>query len=170
MSKYDIELNRILSDLENLFCLDKVVAIGQSYKGIDDVLEFSLQEAENLPSAAIKDLNVSVSKKMVLLSYMSSRMRFFNKKEVDFSNMPCLYNVAQVLLKFTLKKTVNPDTFSEVDKCIIILEDMEKIENNTNTSSYRLLRVFVLCTLYGLLCNAGIIADFILMQMIEKGV
>lgn len=90
------------------------------------MLDFSLKEADSLPQAAIKDLNVSVSKKAVLLAYTNSRMKFFDKKEVDFSNMPCLYDVASVLFKFTAKKSITSDTFTDLDKCIMVLEDMEK--------------------------------------------
>ena len=172
MSKYSIELNRIFCDLENLFCLNEAAKSGQPYKigSIDEELDFSLKEADSLPQAAIKDLNVSVSKKAVLLAYTNSRMKFFDKKEVDFSNMPCLYDVASVLFKFTAKKSITSDTFTDLDKCIMVLEDMEKTKGNVNTLSYRLLRIFVLCVCYGLLCNAGIVADFALSQMIAKNV
>ena len=158
MSKYSIELNRIFCDLENLFCLNEAAKSGQPYKigSIDEVLDFSLKEADSLPQAAIKDTN--------------SRMKFFDKKEVDFSNMPCLYDVASVLFKFTAKKSITSDTFTDLDKCIMVLEDMEKTKGNVNTLSYRLLRIFVLCVCYGLLCNAGIVADFALSQMIAKNV
>ena len=84
--------------------------------------------------------------------------------------MPCLYDVASVLFKFTAKKSITSDTFTDLDKCIMVLEDMEKTKGNVNTLSYRLLRIFVLCVCYGLLCNAGIVADFALSQMIAKNV
>lgn len=174
MSKYSAELIRIISDIEELFCLNSNIVSGTPLvqQSIDEVLDFSLQEAQSLPAEALKALNVSVSRKVVLLSYTNARMKFFGKKEIDFSNMPCLYEVATVLLQYTSKKSITQDALDSIDKCVLVLESMESHGSSCvkDTISYRILRVFILCVLYGLLCNAGILADLIISQMIVKGV
>lgn len=171
MDKYLVELDKITTDVEKLCGLGIKSGDGIPYvdKSIIEITEFCISEADKLPSESIKALNASVGKKMVLLSYVAARLKYFNKKKVDFSMIPCMPDIANVLIQFTKKGNIDDDALVQLDKCIIILSDVEKKSPAVRKMiSFRLLRLFVILIAYSFMCSASIVADLLLLQVIVK--
>lgn len=171
MDKYLVELEKIATAME------EVCGLGIERDGVpvrqlraEDVMQFCNDNNAKLPRQALKDLNVSVSRQAVKLAYTTSRMHYFNRKKLDFSNIPCLMEIAQTLMFFTQKQELTKEQLVQLDKIIMILSEIDqKDKEQKSTLVYRYLRLFLLLIIYGCYCNAGIVADLLLRQMIVRG-
>lgn len=171
MDKYLSEMEGIADNLEELCGLSISKSNGGDWRdsGIEDVLNFCLNESQKLPAESVKALNASVGRKIVLLSYVNERLKFYNKKKLDFSWMPCMSEVAKTLLPFTQKSTVTPVALNALDKCILVLSDVDNRNRHAvDLLGYRYLRLFLVLVSYNFLCSASIVADFILSQLIVR--
>lgn len=170
MAKYLAELNRIADDLENL-CGLRLTQNGRPVldMGVEEVMDFCQQQRLKLPPKSLKDLNVSVSRKMVILTYVESKLRYYNRKKLDFSGFVCMTDIAKTLLTFSERKSVTDDALVQLDRFIIILSDIEEKDSTIRTQlSFRFLRLFLVFAVYGFFCNVGIMSQFILEQLIVK--
>ena len=171
MDKYLVELDKIASSIEEACGLNLVGDQGIPIHNlqIDDVVQFC-DNNSRLPKQALKDLNVTISRQIVKLAYANARMNYFKKKKLDFSMIPCLSVVADALMCFTVKSVISNEQLIYVDKVIVILtEVVAKDKTAKNMLSYRFIRIFILLIIYGCNCSAGILADFLLHQMIVDG-
>lgn len=169
MDKYLVEMNKIATDIEGLCGLslrtDEGVLVGDM--NMDDVIAYCAENSSKLPPNALKDLNVSIGRKVVLLSYISCRLHFFGKKKLDFSAIPCMKEIASLLIRFTEKRNLSDDLLSHLNKAVVILAEVDNKDRTAKkTLSYRYLRIFLLLVIYGSNCNAGVVAVFILEQLI----
>jgi hypothetical protein len=146
--------------------------VNGSILGRDDIIDVVKYIKGNLKQqdpSKVYDINVSAGKSLVLLSYVSSRMKFFNKKRLDYSAYPYMKTVCKVLLNFTSSSTVNVDNVKLVNKIIVILSKIdERFVQYRYGLGYRYLRIFIIMILYGNYTNAAVVADFILNQIIVK--
>lgn len=118
---------------------------------------------------SIDSRNLAASKSLVLLSYISIRLKYYNKKRLDFSKYPGMRSAARVLINFTKQRTVNMQTMRSLNKLIellVIIED-DYVQYRRGLA-YRFIRLFIVLVLYGNFVNAVVVADFILNQLITK--
>lgn len=117
----------------------------------------------------IDSRNLAASKSLVLLSYISIRLKYYNKKRLDFSKYPGMRSAVRVLINFTKQRTVNMQTMRSLNKLIellVIIED-DYVQYRRGLA-YRFIRLFIVLVLYGNFVNAAVVADFILNQLITK--
>lgn len=163
------ELENIVTEVEKLcgLGLSSEDGVPISTMSVDAILDYCMKQESSLPKESVKALNESVGRKMVLLSYLNSRMRYFEKQKIDFSEIPCMRIVSRSLLAFTSSKTVDNAALATLDKCVIVLDDVaNKYPKVTKTLAYRYLRIYLVLIAYGFLFHAGIVADLILNQII----
>ena len=118
---------------------------------------------------SIDSRNLAASKSLVLLSYISIRLKYYNKKRLDFSKYPGMRSAVRVLINFTKQRTVNMQTMRSLNKLIellVIIED-DYVQYRRGLA-YRFIRLFIVLVLYGNFVNAAVVADFILNQLITK--
>ena len=169
MDKYIVELNKVATSIEELCGLalktDDGITVGDM--NADDVVAYCSENYAKLPPNAVKDLKVGIGRKVVLLAYMSCRLHFFGKKKLDYSAFPCMKEVASLLLQFTEVKNLSDDILPALNRAVMILADIDSKDKTVKkTLSYRYLRIFLLLVVYGSNSNAGIVASFILEQLI----
>ena len=122
-----------------------------------DIVQYYNDVIRTQSKEALVALNAKAGRELAILSYVSQRMTYFNKKRLDFSHYPNMKTVANVLIGFTNYKKISERTIRNINKIISLLVDIdEKFVNYRNGLSYRYLRI------------ASIIADFILHQFIIK--
>ena len=169
--KYLMELDRVVSETEKILglCICRDDGVAYRDAGIDDVINFCAKERDRLPSESVRALNASVGRKVVTLSYINSRLKFFDKKKISVADFPCMRELADVVLLFVKKKSINDDALVKMDKCIIIMQAFEEKQTDAMSDlTYRLIRLFVVLVLYGMMCNASVVADLLLSQVIVK--
>lgn len=169
MDKYLVELNRIATDIEHLCGLSLITADGVAVGAMDmdDVVAYCSQNSSKLSPTALKDLNVGVGRKAVLLSYLSDRLHFYGKKKLDFSAIPCMKELASLLIQFTEKKNLSNDLLKGLNRSVMILTEVDHKDRTVKkTLGYRFLRIFLLLVVYGNNCNASVVANLILEQLV----
>lgn len=167
---YIVALSDIISDLENIYGLTEQVNGTYLWKfDIIDVIQAVKSKRNSIDSAIEYDMNIAAGKATVLLSYVSARMTFFNKKRLDYSSYPAMKTVGNILIQFTNSSTVTKDTIKLVNKIIVVLSQIDnKYVNHRYGLGYRYLRIFIVLILYGNYTNASVVADFILNQFVTK--
>lgn len=167
---YITVLKNIISDLEGIYGLTaQINGTNLSRFDIVDIVKHVKTDLKQKDSSEIYDKNVLAGKSLVLLSYVSSRMKFFHKKRLDFSVYPHLKVIGDTLIKFTNFKTVNSDNIKLVNKIIVVLSKIDKRYVQYRYGlGYRFLRIFIIMVLYGNYVNAAVVADFILNQFITE--
>lgn len=171
MDKYLIELSQVADEIEKLCGLTLTNGDGILIKELDmdDVVVFCDKNSTQLPPKALSDLNVGVGRQIVKISYISDRLHYYGKKKLDFSQIPCMGEVARMLIGFTEKKSLSDKSLVNLNKLVLVLSEVDRKDRVLkNALSYRYLRIFLLLMVYGCSCNAGVIANFILEQLIVE--
>lgn len=159
MDKYIAELNNVASAME--------LAYGYGTESIDNIVDAAIKRAESMTDDEKKDVSRQVSRASILLAYATSRMDFYGKRKLDFSIVPCIQEVARVLLKFMKKQQINKETLAELDRCIVAIAVMEERDEEIKIQMpYRFIVLFIVSVCYGFLCSASVIAKFILDQIV----
>lgn len=167
---YAEELAKIIYNLEVIYGLKQVVNGTELIKcDINSVLQHVKAERAKLGASQQYNANLQAGESLVLLSYVSMRMKYYNKKRLDFSNYPYMDMIAKILIKFTYGGTVTKEAILELNKIIVI---MSQIDDNFVVHKfglgYRYLRIFIILILYGNYPNAAVVADFIINQLVTK--
>lgn len=171
MDKYLVELSQIADEVEKLCGLQLVSDAGIPVQELDmdDVVVFCDKNSAQLPQQAMNDLNVNVGRQVVKISYICARLRYYGKKKLDFSDIPCMSDVAKILLGFTEKKNLREQSLVGLNKLVLVLSEVDRKDRVLkNALSYRYLRIFLVLMVYGCNCNAGVIANFIIEQLIVE--
>lgn len=168
---YIERLATIILASEEIYGLTATNGLGVPYSDLDvtEVVKLVGDGVVSLSKEEIYRRNVEVGKHMVLLAYLSTRLRFFGKVKLDYSVYPCMDVVANTLLSFTKKEMITQDILRELNKTVLVLSEVDyKFVNHRCGLGYRFLRLFLIMALYGSYCNASIIAVLILDQLITN--
>lgn len=139
-------------------------------KNIVSVMNYVNQKVLHLSNAERKSINIANGKLVVLVSYVSCRLTFYQKRRLDFSAFPFMDTVVSVLLQFNRKASITSDSLNDLNKIIYVLSCVDKSSVDLRVSlSYRFLRLVVIFILYGNYCNASVLISFILEQLCIKG-
>ncbi len=171
MDKYLIELSQVADEIEKLCGLTLTNDDGIQIKELDmdDVVAYCDKSCAQLPPKAVSDLNVGVGRQVVKVAYINNRLHFYGKKKLDFSQIPCMTDVARTLIGFTEKKSLCEKSLVDLNKLVLVLSEVDRKDRVLkNALSYRYLRIFLLLMVYGCSCNASVIANFILEQLIVE--
>lgn len=168
---YVDKLEQIVAQIEELYGLCEKSEVGLEYWKVDvqDVIAFVSKRVSGMSKDELKQVNSQVGRKVVMLSYLKDRMTYFGKKKLDFSEMPCMATIAKILITFTARGTIVPDSLQSLNKVILILSKIDvKNVKYRYSLAYRYLRIFIVMALHGNYCNASVIASIILEQIIVK--
>ena len=165
MDSYGRELTEIAQSIEKAYGISDAL---KNASDIASVISTVNSVVLSLDAKALAARNEEVGKSVVLISYLSCRLKYFESVRLDYGNFPMLREVAEILDKFQDKKNFN--------KCVAQLNKIIQVLNALDTKSvkarsglgYRYLRIFVVLVMYRSSCNAAIVASFILSQILMK--
>lgn len=164
---YVSALSNILKGLEEVYGI-KTLDPKNTMLFVD--LKKSLEtQLKTMDKKAIRKRNKKACEKIVLLSYIVTKMRFYGYVRLTYNSYPSLDKVIPTILKFTQKSTITPEAYKELTKVIILINEIDKRQIQLKTQlSYRYLRMFLILVINRELAGASIVADFILNQMVVR--
>ena len=86
-----------------------------------DIVQYYNEVIRTQSKEALVALNAKAGRELAILSYVSQRMTYFNKKRLDFSHYPNMKTVANVLIGFTNYKKISERTIRNINKIISLL-------------------------------------------------
>lgn len=170
---YITMLSKVVQSIESTYGLDTTDSKGQkiSALGIAEVIEYVKQSISSMSKDDISRKNKAIAKDVILLSYLSQRIKYYDYVKLNFKKYPAIREVAKILLKFTSASRVSQDGKRQIGKLIKLLEELDKKQVKIRAGlAYKYLRIFIIMVLYGNLCNASVIADFIISQFVVRRV
>ena len=156
---YVTMLSRIVLSMESAYGLHNANANGEKIKDlpIKSVLDYVKQSIESSTQDDINRKNQDVAKDIILLSYLARRIKYYGYYKLNYKKYPAVKNIARVLLTADCRKQLNT--------IIKILDELDKKQVAVRVGlAYMFLRIFIVMVLHGNLCNASIVADFIINQ------
>ena len=164
---YTSALSRILLSVEKVYGLDEIDPdCGVTMLEIKAITE---RQLSGMSKEEIIGRNRKAAECIIPLPFISMKLKYFGYIRLSFSKYPGLQQVVDVLLKFTNKKTVTMDAYKELNRIIILLNEIDKKQIQLKAHlAYRYLRMFVILLLNNNMYCASIFADLILNQLIIK--
>lgn len=164
MDAYSETLGSILCETERIY------GIARNEKELSEeiisIIKRIDSEVLSLSSEEILKRNTEVGKQMVLLSYLLFRLSYFESVRLEFGQFPALADIAEVLDLYREKKNFNKCA-RKVNMIIKLLSEMDKTSAKIRLGMpYRYLRLFVVLVMYHNSCNASIVAELLLRQML----
>lgn len=165
MDSYGRELTEIAQAIEKAYGISDAL---KNASDIASVISTVNNVVLSLDAKALAARNEEVGKSVVLISYLSCRLKYFESVRLDYGNFPMLREVAEILDKFQDKKNFNK-CIAQLNKIIQVLDALDtKSVKARSGLGYRYLRIFVVLVMYRSSCNAAIVASFILSQILMK--
>lgn len=168
---YVTVLSRLILSMEKVYGLSKKNNSGIAYAdtGIREIVSMIKNDLSTHSKDEILEMNKSVGKDVILLSYLCNRIRFFSYVKLNYKKYPALKEIATLLISFTKKSTIGAQERRSLNRIIVLLDEMDKKQPAVRVGlAYKYLRMFAIMVMYGNLCNASVLADFILNQFIVK--
>lgn len=164
---YVSTLSKILISLEEVYGLREKNSANKIYAdlGIMDVLEHTADTISNSEPDSISFRNQKASRDTILLSYVTSRMEYFDLVKLNYTKYPALQAIAKVLLRYTKASRVNKATTQDIGKIVVLLKELDDKQIQFHVGlAYRYLRMFVVLVLFRNYCDAAIVANLIITQ------
>ena len=166
--RYLSSLSEMLTKVEKVYA-DAIGDTNLMNNNIENLVSIATNFLKSIEKDKVTKINKEVARQLALLPYLSFRLKLYNKKRLDFSRYPAMERLVKILLSFTDNKKIREFQFSQLNQVIMILQLVEnKSINFKKGLAYRFLRLFILNVLFKGFCSAGIIADFILNQIIVE--
>lgn len=162
----DIYLSAIfncLSEIENVYFRQLAINTGEDIASIMNALSAGKCA---LSTDQIMKMNDKIGEHVITLSYLIFRMKFYGIKKLDFSQIPELDSIVQILLPFTQNESVNAVNLKKVNRVVQILADLDKNNVSARTGlGYKALRLCLVLLLFGAYASASILITLILEQI-----
>lgn len=170
---YIEQLAKIVQEAEIAYKLNNLKVNNANYLDADigELMSIITDDIKSLSKQEIQNRNIKAGKAIALLPFISMRLRFYNKKRLDFSHYPAMDTVAKILLTFTRADAIQKDAnaIRDVNKIVQLLSEIDaRFINFRGGLGYRYLRIFVILVYYGNYVNAACVADFILNQFVVR--
>lgn len=156
-------LTTAIQTLEDIYGVSSVkeTNIVSIINGVDKIiLNSSVEE--------ITARNVEAGKQIVLVSYVFFRLGYFESARLSYDLFPAMDKVLEILDLFRDKRKFN----KSVRQLNQIIGIMAEVDNNSAKGrwglGYRYLRIFIVLVMYKSSCNASVIANFIIQQVMLK--
>lgn len=167
---YVTALSEVLLKLENVYGMRKEIN-GQRLLELPakEVIAYYNDFIKSRNKDDLSKINSQAGREVVLLAYLTRRMSYFKKKRLDYSKYSNMKTITKVLVAYSKAYTVNETSIRDINKIIALLVDIDKKHvNYRNSLGYRYLRILAVMMMCGNYCNASIVADFILNQIIIR--
>lgn len=164
---YTSALSRILLSVEKVYGIDKMDPDG----GVNmlEIKAIVEQQLKTMSKEEIIDRNKKAGEQIIPLPFISMKMKYFGYIRLSYNKYPGLQQVVGVLLKFTNKSTVTLEAYKELNRIVILLNEIDKKQIQLKAHlAYRYLRMFVILLLNNNTYCASIFADLILNQLVIK--
>ena len=130
-------------------------------KGIDNIIMNS--DAEDI---AVR--NAEAGKQIVMVSYVFFRLGYFESVRLFYDLFPAMDRVLEILDLFRDKRKFNKSV-RQLNQIIGVLAEVDSTSAKRRWGlGYRYLRIFVILVMYKSSCNASVIANFIIQQVMLK--
>lgn len=166
---YVQKLGEIVWELEQLYGLAETNDLGVQYVELEigDVINYENSLIMSSSADAKKGRNFDAGKYTVLVAYINDRLNFYGKKKLNYSDYPRMDVVAQCLWRFLQKNTIDAQALNSLNKVIYVLQEVDsRFVQHKFGLGYRFLRMFIVFAMWGNYCNAGVLARFIIDQLI----
>lgn len=160
--------------------LSRILLATEKVYGIDSIDPDSTMTTLELKSRIETELK-SMSREQVIkrnrlagehimpLPFITMKMKFFGYIRLIYVDYPGLHQTVSVLLRFTNKDTITVEAYKDLNKIIILLNEIDKKQIQLKSHlAYRYLRMFVILLLNNNTFCASIFADLILNQIVVK--
>lgn len=164
---YTSALSKVLLSVEKVYGIDKLDPdCSVTMLEIKSVIE---QQLKRMTKEDIVARNKKAGEQIVPLPFISMKMKYFGYVRLSYSKYPGMTQIVSVLLKFTNKDTVSTEAYKELNRIVVLLNEIDKKQIQLKTHlAYRYLRMFVILLLNNNTYCAAIFADLILNQLIIK--
>lgn len=164
---YVSALSSILKGLEEIYSVKEIDPRNtMHFVELKKNLELQLK---SMDKKDIEKRNKDAGEKIVLLTYIIAKMKFYGYVRLTYNSYPSLAKIVPALVKFTQKSTITPEAYKEVTKIVILINEIDKRQVQLKTQlSYRYLRMFVILIINRNLAAAAVFADLILNQMVVR--
>lgn len=133
------------------------------------VVSYLKGKAADLSRDELMEVNTNANKSIIIIAFLSQRLRYNNAVILDFKMYPKLKFVATLLFKFTNKKTVDTSSIKSLNALIELLAQIDELYIKARgCMSYKYLRMFILLILFDSYDSAGVLAELIISQL-KKG-
>ena len=173
VDRYLSQLSKIIDDVEVAYDLQGKAGDTVRYcdLGMKELMTVLNTRVSTTSKEDIAVINANAARAVVPLLYVSDRLKYYNKKRLDYSKYPGMLQVSKVLLTFTRLSNISEQSLNDLNMIIEVLVQIdEQYMNYRGGLGYRYLRAFIIMALYGNYFNAAVIARFILDQfLVVKG-
>lgn len=156
-------LTTVIKELEDVYGISAF-----SENNIIDVINNTDDIVMKSSAADIAAKNVEAGKQVILVSYVFFRLGYFESVRLSFELFPAMDRVLEILDLFRDKRKFNK-SIRQLNQIIGI---MAEVDNNSAKGryglGYRYLRIFIILVMYKSSCNASVIANFIIQQVMLK--
>lgn len=167
---YITTLSNIIINLETKYGLKKNNSDGTNYSNLSimEVKAIVEKDLKTKTKEEIEEINELAGQDIILLAYLVNRIKFYNYVKLDYRYYPLMDSIALILLKYTKASTINREAIYSTSKLIILLDELDKKEVRLRTGlAYKYLRIFIILVMYRSYCNASVVADFIIRQLVR---
>lgn len=162
---YFVELCSIADEVEKAYSLQGTDNLKD--KEIDSVVNVVMQKVKVLDKQTRFTCNEKAGKQIVVLSYLSHRLQYYELRKLDYKQYPFKKKIAEILLLYCNRQSVDAAAISKVLDVVTVLKAMDtKSPKYKYSLGYRYLRILVVLILMGSYYNASIVATFVIEQMI----
>lgn len=128
------------------------------------------QLLDGLSTEDLKQRNQSASTQFAIISYMDFRLKFYGITRLNFTRYKRINEIVRILLPFCNASRISMQNKLAVGElCLMLSEFDEEDATVMQTLSYMYLRIFIVLVLCENYCDASIIADLLLSQLVTYG-
>lgn len=128
------------------------------------------KELEGLSPDEVQQRTFDAFNHMTILAHMMARMDFFEYLRVDFRGFPNQGELEKALLSFVSRDQISPKSRKRVNDVVEALEVVDKkFVDMRFELPYRMLRIFIVMTLYSDYVECGVLASFLVKQLKRSG-
>ncbi len=161
---YTTHLIKIVSELERIYD----VPVMNLENDIRSIIKAVDKQAVESSAQLVSERNTEAGKQIVLLSYLNYRMIYFESIRLDFSIFPAMQTVADLLDLYRDRRNFNRCA-RQINEIIRVLAEVDTRSAKARQGlGYRFLRIYVILVMYRNSCNASIVANMLLEQMLLK--
>ena len=124
--------------------------------------------ANGLSKEDLKQRNQTASADMAIIAYMNARLKFYGQIRLNYTKFKRINEIVRILIPFCNSNGLTvQDKLRIGELCLILSEIDEENPAIMNSLAYMYLRMLVVLVLCENYCDASIIADLVLSQLVS---
>jgi len=125
------------------------------------------QMLDKLSTEDLKQRNQTASTEFAIIAYMGFRLKFYGITRLNYSRYKHINEIVRILLPFCNAGRISMQSKIAIGELCVILSELDESDPSVLQSlSYMYLRLFIVLVLCENYCDASVIADLILNQLV----